>query len=222
MNIDRFKGADFMNITKPKVLLIGLGGIGHGVARHLVNTLTPLTVFDFDVVEHHNCIPQGYDSQFVGLNKVDAFLKMLQSRGLYSYNNNIETVKERYTEDSITEEVVIVAVDNFKARRDAFKNWKSLPNRKLFIDGRLLAEYFQVFCITPATEEWYERTYLDGRADENDGVMCTYQSTSFCSALIHGSIVQKLMNYLTGKPFHTFHEYNGLFDTHSYTSHGEH
>lgn len=207
--IARFKDADF--IQQPKdVLLVGLGGIGHGVFQHLINCQQRVTVFEDDIIEEHNCVPQGYMQNQLGKKKFDAAFEIAKAR-LNDCFLQPSFYDERYTSDSIAYPCMIAAVDSYDARRIIFNNWRQQEDRELFIDGRLLAEFYQIFAITKSTEQWYWDNWCQSESD-GQPAPCTYQQTSFASAIIGGKIVQKYLNHITGKPFNTYERYEGYID----------
>ncbi len=207
--IGRFKTADFVQ-NPQDVLLVGLGGIGNGVFQHLINCQQRVTVFEDDTVEIHNCVPQGYQQSQLGKPKFEAAMEIAKSR----LNNCFEEpnwFNEKYEESSLVFPIMIAAVDSFEARRTMFNNWRQQDDRLLFIDGRLLAEFYQIFAITPDTEQWYWDNYCQN-FEEGEPAPCTYQQTSFASSIIGGRIVQKYLNFITGKPFNYYEQYEGVID----------
>lgn len=211
MNINRFKDADFMQIPPMDILFVGLGGIGFGTAKKLLDCQQKLTIFEPDTVSEHNCIPQGFTRNQIGQTKFKCLEDYL--KGFVGNNAQIEYYIGKYQNDSIAYPIMVSAVDNYETRKIMFHNWKQQEDRELFVDGRLLAEFFQVFAITPENEDWYETNFLNGTVDENDGVACTYQQTSFVASIIHGVMTQKILNYGTRKPFSRLTEYNGIIDS---------
>lgn len=209
-NQDRFKDADFMKVQE-EILLVGLGGIGNGVGQKLLDCNQHLVIFEPDIIDEHNCIPQGYFLEHVNLRKIDAFKHIASKR--FVGEVTVEHYDELYDENSIAYPIMVAAVDNYKTRQIMFHNWKQQSGRKLFVDGRMLAEWFQIFAITPETEDWYEETYLKNLDDSmEEAGLCTYQQTSFVASIIHGMIVQKILNFITDKPIKPFYEYNGIID----------
>ena len=95
---------------------------------------------------------QLYGLEHIGQSKVSAISNvMMKYSGYYAiYCNN-----NRYTRNSPANKIMICGFDNMDARRLFFSKWKTFirtlseEERKdcLFIDGRLAAEEFQVFCI---------------------------------------------------------------------------
>ena len=209
MNINRFKDADFIQRPPMEILFVGLGGIGFGTAKKLLDCQQKLIVFEPDEVSEHNCVPQGFSTSQIGDTKFSCLKYYARS-----LNNDLQIEYHigRYNSNSIAYPIMVAAVDNYETRKIMFYNWKQQQDRELFVDGRLLAEFFQVFAITPENEDWYETNFLNGTVDDNDGISCAYQQTSFVASIIHGVITQKILNYGTGKPFHRFTEYNGIID----------
>ena len=209
----RFKTADFM--SKPTdILLVGLGGIGRGTAAELLNVGHSLTIYETDTVEAHNCIPQGYFIDQIGLTKYKAFEDTAKRQLGTAVLSRIEHVNKMYASDDFASPIMIACVDNMQARKDIFENWKKQEDRQLLVDGRMLAEYFEVFCVTPETQDQYEEYMFDD--SEVLPVPCTYQQTAFVAKLIHGTICQSVCNYLTTGFIHFKNVYNGQIQ---YTGH---
>ena len=101
-------------------------------------------------------------------------------------------------------EVMICGFDNMEARKTFFNNWlkyrNSVPeeqrNRFLYIDGRMAAEYFQVYCVQGNDDRaihLYENSlFNDNEADE---VICSYKQTSFAAGMIGAIITNLYVNF---------------------------
>lgn len=189
---NRFKDADWFG-TNQEILLVGLGGIGKGTAEQLCLLGHTLYIYETDTVEEHNCIPQGYFKDQIGKTKVQAFSDNIQRYGL----SLPEFMVGNYDESSMSAPIMISCVDNMKCRTNMFNNWKKQEDRQLFIDGRMLAEYFEVFTVTPDNQDLYEE-YLFTDADVPT-TNCTYQQTRFVANMIHGVITQQFNNWLSNK-----------------------
>ena len=207
----RFKDADWFGQNQD-ILLVGLGGIGKGTAEQLCLLGHRLSIFEEDTIEEHNCIPQGYFLKDIGKKKADAFLEIIRNYGLDLPEINVG----KYQEDSIAYPIMISCVDNMRCRKDMFNNWKNQEDRLVFIDGRMLAEYFEVFVVTPENQDQYEEYLFDD--SEVPAENCTYKQTRFVSGIIHGIIAQLFNNWLSNYtldmnarsvPFKTV--YNGIF-----------
>lgn len=163
------------------------------------------TIFDMDIVEAHNLGGQLYNLEHVGINKAVAISTLA---GSFSGNENTVTTMSRYEKDSPSNEVVIAAFDNMAGRKIAFENWLELmeedkgnESNYLFIDGRLIAEDYQVYAITcdPKRIEEYKKTLFDDA--EIPEVMCTLKSTTHCSMGIASDIISVLTNFMANKHY---------------------
>ncbi len=204
----RFSSAVWYNAVRTKsIILAGVGGIGSYVA-FLLSRMKPasLTIYDPDIVEEVNMSGQLYSRKNVGRTKVDSIAEMMID---YSNFFNTLCIADRYTIGSPTEDIMICGFDNMQARRQFFESWiqhvEMLPEERrkkcLFIDGRLAAEEFQVFCITGDDKYHqvvYNRDYLfsDAEADET---ICSYKQTSHCANMIGSIIVNLFVNFVANE-----------------------
>lgn len=200
----RFSGAIwFDNIQTKIITLAGLGGIGSYVA-FLLSRLHPHTLYlyDDDTVEAGNMSGQLYSVNNLGQNKVNATASMLSS---YSNYYDYVTYAERFNETKNPTNIMICGFDNMEARRAFYNSWKrlviNLPDADkktcLFIDGRLAAESFQVFCIRgddTHSMERYLREFLftDAEAEET---ICSYKQTTFIANMIASVMVNLFVNF---------------------------
>lgn len=199
----RFTSAEWYDKMKQKeIAVLGLGGIGSYVAL-LVARLSPyrLFLYDDDVVEEGNMSGQLYTTPTIGLHKATAMYRAILEYGYYS---SVYTFRERYKGTSSPYPIVLCGFDNMEARKIAFIKWKDAitnydAKNCLFIDGRLAAEEFQVFCMT-GEDSWlmekYEKEWLfdDKEAEET---ICSYKQTSFCANMIASVMVNLLVNFIT-------------------------
>ena len=123
---------------------------------------------------------------------------------------------------------MICGFDSMEARETFYEAWKKcvLKSSKredfIFIDGRLAAEEFQIFCITGDNEKamnLYESKYLfpDSKADET---ICSYKQTSFCANMIASYMVNIFVNFIANScnplmerpvPFYTYYSAETMF-----------
>lgn len=219
----RFSSAEWYNkVKEKKVILAGLGGIGSYVGYLLSRVhVKDMILYDSDIVEEQNMSGQFYNKCDIGKHKTDALIAKLQD---YS-NTYYDCVSRNYTVDSIILPIMICGFDNMEARKTFFKNWLvSVSEARdksncLFIDGRLAAEEFQVFCIKGDDErniKRYEEEFLFTDA-EADATICSYKQTSFCANMIASVMVNLFVNFCANQcnplierdlPFLT--EYNGV------------
>lgn len=200
----RFSSAVWFNHVKEQTITVaGIGGIGSYVA-FLLSRMQPsrIALYDDDIVEAGNMSGQLYSSKDLGTPKVTAISNMIHN---YSNYHSILGLRQRFEATSSPDYIMICGFDNMAARRTFYTSWKNFVNsldernRKhcLFIDGRLAAEEFQVFCIRgddSYSMERYERDWLfsDEEADET---ICSYKQTTFMANMIGSVIVNLFVNF---------------------------
>jgi hypothetical protein len=76
-----------------------------------------------------------------------------------------------------------------------FDKWCEHPQKQIFIDGRMLAENFQVITVTSKTIDKYreEELFDDTEVEEE---RCSMKATSHCGAMIAGYMVSVFNNYV--------------------------
>lgn len=198
---NRFSEAPWFDWMQNKsVLLIGAGGIGSWVGMCLARIGCALVIMDDDLVELHNLGGQMFSVSQVNISKVDALRQNIHN--FAGANSMVYVETERFDEDSMISPIVIMAVDNMKTRKAAFEAWVDLIGEDtqtpfLFIDGRLLAEDYQVYAVTPDRIEAYRDTLFDDAEVPTE--QCTLKSTTHCSLGIASDIVGILTNYAANK-----------------------
>lgn len=207
-NTSRFSSAIwFEEIKKKTIILAGLGGIGSYVCFLLARMQpTSLFIYDDDIVEAVNMSGQLFSKIDVGRYKADAMSDMVS---LYANYDSVFAIREKFTMSCEASDIMICGFDNMEARKIFFTKWrahvqlKPFSERKhcLFIDGRLSAEYFQVFCITgddvAAQESYYENAlFSDEEADET---VCSYKQTTYMANMIGSVIVNLFTNFVANE-----------------------
>lgn len=194
----------FDEIRKKTVTLAGLGGIGSWCALLLSRVkVSRMIIWDDDVVETTNLSGQLYNANQVDMKKVVATnMNMINFSNFYS----AVQIPERFSLGSEATDIMICGFDNMTARGNFFTAWMgrvlslSEEDRKncLYIDGRLSAEEFQVFCIK-GTDDFlmkkYSKEWLfnDSEAEET---LCSYKQTSFCANMIASVMVNLFVNFV--------------------------
>lgn len=204
LNTSRFSSAIWYNKVQEKVITIaGLGGIGSYV-YYLLTRMQPsfITIYDPDVVEAVNMSGQLYSKEDLGKYKTQAMLDMA-----HNYSNYYRTgaFAEPFTSTSSATSIMICGFDNMEARKTFFNSWMKYVELRpaseqkhcLFIDGRLAAEEFQVFCIRGDDKyniNRYANEFLfsDSEADET---ICSYKQTSFMANMIGSIIINLFVNF---------------------------
>ena len=197
------------------IVIGGSGGIGSWLTLFLSRNMTEtnsLILYDFDRVEEVNIAGQLFRIKDVGKLKAEAMRDIVKD---FSGFTGLTPMNKRYGKESLRGPVMFSCFDNMEARKDMFENWKREANgngQAIFIDGRLLAEQFQVYFVTRGTEELYQNTHLFDDSEVDD-VRCTYKQTTHFAAMIAGKMVQGFTNWLDGTfevPFR-YEEIGNLF-----------
>lgn len=205
----RFKGAGwFPWLLNRDVILGGAGGISSWVSILLSRLGCNIYIYDFDKFEEHNMGGQLVGAGDIGYEKTDVAIKLASA---FSNHYDIEAMG-KYTEESETCPIMMCGFDNMKARTIMFNNWKTFltenPESKkesIFIDGRLIADQYQIFCILGTKEDHikrYEEDFLFSDS-EVEAVDCTFKQTSHGAA----GIASKMIGFLTN------HALNNVLDS---------
>ena len=215
LEFSRFSAAPF--VTDPlDITLGGLGGVGAYVAFFLSRLRHNLYCYEMDTVEDINLDCQFFKYEDLGKNKADAVADMI-----YKYCNKHINPLGKYEKGCEVTPYCFAMFDNMEARKLMFEEWCKLPEKKkVFIDTRLQAEEFQIFCVH---KEEHTQMYLDSlrRDDEIPDLPCSYKQTGHYAAMVSTQAVALLCNYLANQkhlvdigeeirevPF--FHTFNGL------------
>lgn len=196
---DRFKGFPwFEAIQNENVYIGGAGGIGSWLSFFLARSgVQSIIIFDDDQIESHNTSGQMFKHSQIGLNKVKAV-----TDNIYEFTGKfITSYAEKINENTALGRYFFSAFDNMEARKNAFNSWlinRSSFNSGIFIDGRLLGEQLQIFCIkrndSLAIEE-YQREHLfdDSEVEE---ASCTTKQTTHSAAMIATHMTAFFTNHL--------------------------
>ena len=192
----RFQGLDwYSQDNAPVVVVGGAGGIGSWLSFFLARANFNVILSDFDTVEEHNIGGQLFKRNQIGMYKAEAVGRNVSEFSTNTINAQIVKI----TEETATHEFMFSAFDNMDARRAMFKVWKrswNNMNRPIFIDGRLNAEQFQIFCVTPENADEYERIHLFNDSEVEDAP-CSAQQTTHTAAMIAGHMVGFFTNHIT-------------------------
>ena len=190
---NRFKGAPWLSLH-PEILIGGAGGIGSNTSYCLARSVdaTIILVDDDDVCEH-NVGTQFFSKKDIMKKKVNCVYTNIK---FFNAPGRIVPIPTKIDDESYRP-ITIAAFDNMEARKQLFNVWKKREDRELFIDGRMRATLYEIYCVTPGREEDYEKTlFSDSEADEGT---CTFKQTSHFGMLIGARITQVVTNYLSNK-----------------------
>lgn len=196
----RWSGADWADCKKD-LCIIGLGGIGSWTALSLARIDHNLILIDGDTIDATNVSGgQMYRTSDIGKYKVNAIKEICRSFGC---SGNIIPYQEFYSVEKCgVFPITICGLDNMKSRKEIFTAWKNKymgEKNTLFIDGRLLLENMEIFCIQGEDEnsiEMYEKEHLfdDSEVADTD---CTVKQCTFSAMGIASIITASVCNWLT-------------------------
>ncbi len=193
---NRFSDAPWIPQKEEKVLIGGAGGIGSWLTFFMCRAGFKPYVFDDDIVEEHNIGGQLFQKRYIGRPKVEALRTLC-----YDFcDTTIDSSNTRITrENPVSHYYSFSCFDNMKARRIMFDNWKSTFSKTtripILIDGRLLAEQLQIFCVTPQNADRYEDFLFSD--DEIEDAPCTFKQTSHVAAMIASHMFAFFTNHIT-------------------------
>ena len=189
----RYKSAIWADYKLP-ITIVGLGGVGKGVAVNLALNGHDLEVYDGDTVEMHNCIPQGYYPTQIGMMKTEALKQELDF-----YPNEVH-YNDFYWTDHWLRNNVIACPDKMDVRVDMFDQWFNNihNNANFFMDIRMLAEYFEIYFIPSDKRHELQKEYrAKGLSDEEPApVNCTFTQTRYVANMCHGKVVELINKHI--------------------------
>lgn len=201
----RFSDADWFGKIQEKIIVLaGVGGIGSNMAVILAK-LNPsaIYIFDDDTVESFNLAGQFYSNEDIGKPKVEALAASVRK---YTNYSSIFALNRRFIPgEEIVSDIMVCGFDNMRARRDFFTAWKNHVDQLhdeekkncLYIDGRLTADLFQIFCIC-GTDTFYMEEYVNKylfNDFEAQREVCSYKQTGFLADMIGAFMVNLIVNF---------------------------
>lgn len=188
---NRFSEAPWFNeefIKDKNITIVGIGNIGSWLALFLGRIGYKLTLIDYDTVESHNLGGQFFPQNLVGSKKVYVD-NVLKGFGV----KEIDILESKFNPNIlISTDIIISCVDNMTTRKELFEFAKT-SGAALFLDGRALAELFEVYCVDLENEEEKEKynQYLY-KEEEVPDAACNFKSTSHCGAACASFITNAL------------------------------
>lgn len=191
-NHGRFKDLEWYG-NPEDIIVGGAGGIGSWLILFLSRIGHNLYVFDFDTIDGTNFGGQLYPTSHLGKGKVESIKQTVRN---FCGEDLVESMG-KYDEGSMVSEIMFSSFDNMEARKTMFDKWKTLPEKRVFIDGRMQAEYFEVYAVTPDRVEEYEATLFHD--DEVEDLPCSAKSTTHCGAMCASTMVSMFNNFITNE-----------------------
>ena len=195
----RFSSISWAKVaSKYSIAICGIGGIGSWLSLFLNRIGYSLTLIDFDTIEEHNLGGQLFSVDSIDQYKVSEAFNTINRFG--NFSNSLISYTEAYEEYMVKEcTIVVCAFDKMGPRKQVLKDWKARlakgdTTTKLLVDGRMSAEQFEVFFVTPDKIEAYEKTLFDD--SEVEDALCTNKATSHFGAGIAFEITRGINNFV--------------------------
>ena len=172
------------------VIIGGAGGIGSWLSLFLGRQECNIYLYDDDTIDETNLGGQLYSTNMIGKTKAGATAELVKS-----FAGKDIDIMGKYDDASVTCPAVFACFDNMASRKLMFEKWAEFPKKQIFIDGRMLAENFQIIAVTSDTIEKYreEELFEDSEVEEE---RCSMKATSHCGAMIAGYMVSVFNNYV--------------------------
>lgn len=187
---DRFKEADWYN-PDYEVCIGGLGSIGSWLSLFMSRLVNQIYTYEMDTIEAHNLSGQFYHKGQIGKSK---FLALKQTINHYAPDCTMTNLGE-YKENNDVLPITFACFDSMTARQHMFEKWQKLEDKVVFIDGRLTAEQFWMYVVTPDREEEYKEYLFD--EDEVDELPCSFKSTTHISSMLASVMTNAFTNVIS-------------------------
>jgi len=207
---ERFKDAYWADQTQT-IVIGGAGGIGSYLTLLLARTGRHyIQLYDMDRVEDVNIGGQLFKTSDIGQHKANAVRNTVNS---FCANTHI-SVYNRYDSRSSVSPIMFSAFDNMSSRKLMFDKWESgwkplltaagismeaLEDKYqyLYVDGRMSAEFIQIFFVTPSRAARYREHLFDDASVPDE--VCSFKATSHFGAMIAARMVQGFTAFLANK-----------------------
>jgi len=184
----RFSTAPWYGTFKD-ITIIGLGGVGNGLARILALNGHRLSIYDYDDVEEHNCIPQGYPRKYIGVSKYAACKSIIAS---FVENFSVDC-HGKWDDSEYLRPIVIACPDNFDTRISAFQKWKRDSDRELFISVGLTGDDYKIIVIKRGDEDLFDMP-SDSVSDEP--VVCTNRQSLYMAQAVQAKVAEIINKFI--------------------------
>lgn len=183
-----------------KVCIIGCGAVGRNIAVQLTAMgVGSLALFDFDKVEDHNIVSQGFLLSDIGTFKVDA-LKSYCS----NLNKDTEVIAHNtvWRPDDVHYDYVFMCADCMTVRANVSRYYNNRRRKSIFIDTRMRGEDLRILsCFDRSSRRYYKNNGLFTNDQALDGG-CTSITTIYCAVHTASSAIQNMVNHLNKRTVH--------------------
>ena len=137
---------------KTEIIIIGAGSTGSFTALNLAKMgMENIKVIDFDIIEEHNIPNQFFRIKDIGKFKVEALKEIIKEFTNIEIETECIKINKNYEFDINLNTLIILCVDNMKARKLIYDKIKDFPIK--LIDTRFGGEGFSIHNIDLENEE---------------------------------------------------------------------
>lgn len=181
-------------ISTQNVAIIGVGAVGKEILRTLVcNGIPKITIFDFDTVEDHNCVTQGFYEDDIGKPKVEA---AAQDACKLNKDCEITAVNDRWRPNGVDYTGVFFCVDSLSMREKLFNYFHS--RAPICTDSRIGGEQIRLLTIhDDVSKAHYPTTIGEDNTAYADG--CHIPMIKHSANIAASMCVQQFMRFISGK-----------------------
>lgn len=181
-------------IEQQNVAIIGVGAVGKEVLRTLVcNGVRNITIFDFDTVEEHNCVTQGFYESDIGRPKVEA---AAEEACKLNRDCTIVAVNDRWRPNDTKFTAAFFCVDSLSMREKLCNYFSKCVS--FCADSRIGGEQIRLLTISDEkSKEHYLTTITDDGTAYADG--CHIPMIKHSASTAAAMCVQQFMRHISGK-----------------------
>lgn len=174
------------------IVVGGAGGIGSWASLFLSRIGHHIYLYDMDTIDETNMGGQLYGISQIGMNKAEATKANIHT--FCGEDANVKIYQKYDQKTGLVTPIMFSCFDNMEARKLMFEKWAAYDKRIAFIDGRMLAEVGNVFCVQKGQEDEYRKFLFSD--EEIQEAPCSFKATSHCGAITGSQMVSVMNNLL--------------------------
>ena len=182
------------SIYNKTAAVIGCGAVGRNIIVQLTSMgLKSISIFDFDRVEDHNIVSQGFLISDLQEFKTDAIEKFCSN-----VNKDTKIVKNTavWRPDSNHYDYVFLCADCMSVRANVSRYYNNRKKKPVLIDTRMRGEDIRILtCFNRDSRTHYKNNALFSNSDAADG-NCTSVTTIYCAFHTASCAVQSMVNHM--------------------------
>jgi len=197
MTINPTRHSGIFNANTAYITMIGVGGIGSFAAIVFGKMgVGDLYLKDKDVIEDVNIA-----TQLLPFNEIDEEKAKIVAGMVEYFGGQAKFEASNVTSDTdpgeITNQIIVSGVDSIKARKTIWEIVKKTESQ-WYLDARMAAEEFHIFCVDMEDPEWYDKALSENDDDSIPDLPCTEKATIYTGAMAAGHLGSYIRMIVTG------------------------